>query len=1113
MNMRTKLSKVQAAVAIASLLASFFVGFASPVRAATDPVINEFVFNHTGSDTEAFIEVFGDPSTDYSGFTVLEIEGDSSGAGTIDAVLSVDTTNTGGFWTDDEDVENGTVTLLLVEGFSGSAGTDLDTDNDGTLDATPWTRIVDDVAVHDGGSSDRAYSSVVLTPNYDGLSPYAPGGASRIPNGTDTDSVSDWVRNDFDGAGFPGFTGTPDPGEALNTPGAPNQLAVSATDPLINEFVFNHTGSDTEAFIEVFGDPSTDYSGFTVLEIEGDSSGAGTIDAVLSVDTTNTGGFWTDDEDVENGTVTLLLVEGFSGSAGTDLDTDNDGTLDATPWTRIVDDVAIHDGGSNDRTYSSVVLAGGFDGNSYTPGGASRIPNGTDTDAVDDWVRNDFDLAGIPGFTGSPEFGEAFNTPGAVNEAVPEPAEMCGDPFTAIYAVQGSGSASPLDGSVVSVEGIVTGDFQGSDELRGFFIQDPAGDGDTSTSDGIFVYDGSDPAVDVAVGDLVRVRGTVDEYYELTEITSVELVLSCGTGGVGATAIDLPVPFDLEPYEGMLVTFPEELTASQNYFQGRYGQVTMSSEGRLFNPTNTYRPLTPEAITMAEENLRRMFVLDDGTTSQNPYPIPYIGDDDTLRAGDTVAGLTGVVDYGPINSSYPPARYYRVHPTEPVEFTRVNGRTAEPDNVGGVIKIASFNVLNYFNGDGMGGGFPTSRGADTPEEFTRQRTKIISAIVAMDADVIGLMEIENDGYDAYSAIADLVNGLNDATGSSTYAFIDPGVAQVGTDEIAVGFIYQPGTVTLVGVAAILDSSVDPDFNSDYNRPAIAQTFERSTGGGRFTAAVNHLKSKGSPCDAIGDPDIGDGQGNCNLTRKAAAIALTNWLAADPTGSGDPDFFIIGDLNSYAMEDPIIAIEDAGYANLVKAFGGTWAYSYIFDGQAGYLDHALASPGAVPQVSGATVWHINTDEPSVIDYNVEYKSEDLYTPTPYLSSDHDPVLVGFCDAVPPVVEVSVVPDTLWPPNHKYVTVQATVDVSDNIDPNPTLTLVSVTSNEPDDGLGDGDTPDDIVIVDDFTFKLRAERSGTGDGRVYTITYQATDACGNSTVATATVTVPHSKGKGK
>ena len=119
------------------------------------------------------------------------------------------------------------------------------------------------------------------------------------------------------------------------------------------------------------------------------------------------------------------------------------------------------------------------------------------------------------------------------------------------------------------------------------------------------------------------------------------------------------------------------------------------------------------------------------------------------------------------------------------------------------------------------------------------------------------------------------------------------------------------------------------------------------------------------------------------------------------------------------------------------------------------------------------------------------------------------MVGICDTTPPVVDVTLSPDSLWPPNHQYETVEATIEVTD-ADLDPTITLISVTSDEPDNDLGDGDMPNDIVIVDDFTFDLRAERSGTGDGRVYTITYEVTDFCGNSTVASATVTVPHSQG---
>jgi len=248
-----------------------------------------------------------------------------------------------------------------------------------------------------------------------------------------------------------------------------------------------------------------------------------------------------------------------------------------------------------------------------------------------------------------------------------------------------------------------------------------------------------------------------------------------------------------------------------------------------------------------------------------------------------------------------------------------------------------------------------------------------------------------------------------------------------------------------------------------------------------------------------------------------AQILADWLATDPIGSADRDILIIGDLNAYDKEDPIDVLLAGGYTDLVSQYQGEYAYSYVFDGQLGYLDHALANSDLLGEVTGTTVWHINADEPDLIDYDMTYKKDAqdaLYAPDAYRSSDHDPVIVGLdvCDEIAPTFdEVSVSPDMLWPPNHKYVTVEATVTFWDNFDPNPTLELVSVTSNEPDNGDDDGDTVDDIVVVDDFTFELRAERSGIGDGRIYTITYQVTDACGNSTLATATVTVPLSQEK--
>jgi hypothetical protein len=705
---------------------------------------------------------------------------------------------------------------------------------------------------------------------------------------------------------------------------------------------------------------------------------------------------------------------------------------------------------------------------------------------------------------------------------------MCGDPYTPIYEVQGNGPASPLVGAEVAIEGVVVGDFQNNalvdnGDLNGFHVQDPAGDGDAATSDGVFVY--APGGMDVSLGDAVRVRGTVSEYYGLTEISASQ-VWYCGTGaGVNPTELSLPVTNvnDFEPFEGMLVTFPQQLVISEYFNFDRYGEIVLTSERHL-TPTAEFEPGL-DAIQAAQEYLLDKITLDDGRSSQNPDPAIHPNGfefnlDNLFRGGDTVQNVTGVMDY-----SYD---LYRIQPTQGADYTNANPRTEAPDEIGGSLKVASFNVLNYFTTldtiqDDSGPNDPADdicgpdedqecRGADTAEEFVRQRAKIIAALSIIDANVVGLTEIEN--YPGDVPIADLVSGLNDAMGTGTYDYIPTGA--IGTDAIRVALIYKPATVTPVGAYAILDSSVDSRFLDDYNRPVLAQTFIDNTKGGIFTVAVNHLKSKGSDCNDVGDPDTGDGAGNCNLTRKAAAEALVDWLAGHPTGSDDEDFLIIGDLNSYDKEDPIDAILAGGYADLIHSFLGEDAYTYVFDGQIGYLDYSLANAELMDEITGVATWHINADEPDLIDYDMSFKQDAqdaIYAPDEYRSSDHDPVISGLdvCDEIAPTLEVAVTPDTLWPANHKYVEVKATVAASDNFDPNPTVTLLSVTSNEDDNGSGDGNTTDDIVIRDDFTFWLRAERSGNGSGRIYTIIYMVTDACGNTTIQSATVSVPLNKGK--
>jgi predicted extracellular nuclease len=609
--------------------------------------------------------------------------------------------------------------------------------------------------------------------------------------------------------------------------------------------------------------------------------------------------------------------------------------------------------------------------------------------------------------------------------------DICTNPnhpaLTPINQVQGSGLTSPLSGTVVTVRGIVVGDFETGAQLSGFYIQsEPAlEDGDPSTSEGLFVFNGISNTV--SLGDLVVVTDTVRETFGQTRLGNAPIILVCGPAPLPAPT-DVTLPFSSpdapEAFEGMRVRLPQNLTVTDNYFLGRFGQVTLSAGGRLQQPTQITTPGTLANAVQAANDLNRI-ILDDTTNQQNPDPVIFARNGltltaaNTLRGGDTVSNVVGVMTYGWGGASASPDAY-RVRPTGPVTFTAANPRPAAPLPVGGSLRVASVNLLNYFNtfgaGNctlGVGGGATDCRGADNAAEFTRQVSKTIPMLLGLNADVIGLMELENDGYGPASAIQDLVNRLNAATAPGTYAFINPDAAlgvtnTLGVDAIKVGFIYRPARVTPVGQTAVLTSGAFGLFtltdNSQIqrNRPALAQSFQDNATGARFTAVVNHFKSKGSSCAnnqiPVGpDPDNGDGQGNCNLTRTAAAQQLAAWLDTVPTGINDPDILILGDLNSYAKEDPITALKNAGYVNLAEDRLGLTSYSYSFQGQWGSLDYALASPSLNPQVTGIAKWHINADEPVVLDYNTNFKSTAqqsyFYSPDPYRSSDHDVILVG------------------------------------------------------------------------------------------------------------------------
>ncbi|WP_162824639.1 ExeM/NucH family extracellular endonuclease [Saccharospirillum mangrovi] len=596
---------------------------------------------------------------------------------------------------------------------------------------------------------------------------------------------------------------------------------------------------------------------------------------------------------------------------------------------------------------------------------------------------------------------------------------QCGDAMTLISAIQGSGSSSPLIGQSVAIEAIVVAELQGSNEMSGFFVQEENADadGDASTSEGLFIY-ASTPMV--SVGDKVVVNGQVDEYFGLTQLNQIAGIEICASGQTLPSAAGLSLPLaelnDLEAVEGMRVSFNQILTVNEVYQLGRYGEF-MIGNGRRYIPTEVAAPGAP-AIAVAEANALNALLVEDGISSQNPdpliFPAPGLSAYNSLRIGDTLPGLTGVLNYG--------FGAYKVIPTVTPTFLGTNPRTLEPTaTVGANLRLASFNVLNYFNGDGLGGGFPTDRGAETPLELERQQAKLIAALEALDADVIGLMEIENDGFGATSAIAQLTEALN-ATQipGEEYDFVAPGVSQIGTDAIAVGLLYRPEVVSPVNMARILDSSNsplddegEPLFIDDLNRPALAQSFEHAASGDRFTVVVNHFKSKGNGnCADFDDCESSDLQGAYNGARTAAAQAMVAWLAGNPTGVADADVLIMGDLNAYSMEDPVQTLADGGYHSL-KANG---EYSYVFDGASGNLDHALASASLAAKVLDVQDWHINTDEPLALDYNTNFKSagqiESFYAPTPYRSSDHDPVVIDLAMNAPPVAHFKVYKILFW-----------------------------------------------------------------------------------------------------
>lgn len=654
----------------------------------------------------------------------------------------------------------------------------------------------------------------------------------------------------------------------------------------------------------------------------------------------------------------------------------------------------------------------------------------------DNWKPSDWLVSPKDDFSG---LGMA---PSGDNSEPPAAFSCQGQSVTPTYQIQGRGTASPLEGQTLITSGVVTRIVSGL--YQGAFIQDPLGDGDVTTSDGLFVYSTQLPA-NIKEGDLVCALGQVREYYDFTELalkgSSIQVLSSGHTvPPVTMSLSDRQTLHDqLEAYEGMLVTTTNSdlvVTRPFSYdYDSKRNNMMLSYKKPLYKSTHIYLAGSNEERALAANNAKGALFIDSDQKAVDGV-VPYFSGfnplDGYIRVGDSVNHLEGVIGYS--------FSQYRLIPLKgenlaKSDFTHgYTDRTAYGPDIyqKGDLRVASFNVLNLFNSPfgGAANAFGDNRGATTQADYQLQLQKIANAISQLNADVIGLMEIENNGFSDRSAIAALVNKVNRTQPASAgaYEYVKASTPGIGTDAIAVGLLYRPRVVQLKGSAKLIDmpeqhgqDKTGETFNKA-QRTSLAQTFVHKDSKQDITVVVNHFKSKGSGCIEDANTEQAGPQSNCNAFRVSAAVALGDYVDANLKGN----VLILGDLNSYAKEDPvrvltgdqvpsaihpILTAEQAtlvgkpinngesvqvtkgyGYTNLVPQYRGSLAFSYGYNGELGSLDHALASPSLLSHVLDADDWHINAAESNLFEYGSEFTGNLIKSDNPYSSSDHDPVVI-------------------------------------------------------------------------------------------------------------------------
>ncbi|MCI0575287.1 MAG: lamin tail domain-containing protein [Chloroflexi bacterium] len=866
--------------------------------------------------------------------------------------------------------------------------------------------------------------------------------------------------------------------------GSPAAQAVSTT-LVINEIDYDQASTDAAEF----------------LELKNVSSGAINLDLYAVELVNGTGGGAALYQTIDLPNVNLAAGDYFvvCANAATTANCD----LDVAPDTNLIQNGAPDAVGL--RLSGALVDAVSYEGNSgapYTEGSGTglednpdtglksigRCPDGADTD------QNNIDFA------------FADISPGATNNCPLPGIELT------IMQIQGLAHKSTYLGeTALNVPGIVT-----VVRGNGFYMQDPAGDGNVATSDAIFVFSGSAPAV--AVGDSVTVNGLVAEFYpggfasgnlSTTELTGPAITVVSSGNALPATTIignggrvppNMVIDDDATGDVETTGSF-DPTTDGIDFYESLEAMRVQVNDAIAVGPTNPFGEIPVVGDGGANAGLlspRGGIVIQAGDF--NPERVIL---DDTLMSvpivstGDSFTSpIIGVMDYSFGN--------FKLFVNEPM--TAAAGGLAQETTtaaVAGELSIASFNVLNLDPGDG-------------PAKFDALAAQIVNNLQA--PDILGLIEVQDNSGPVNNGVVDasltytMLAAAIQAAGGPAYEFRDipPVNNQDGGEpggNIRVGFFFRPDRVSFVdrpgggpttattvslGASGVeLSASpgrIDPTNTAFTNsRKPLAAEFLFQ--GEQVIIVHNHFNSKGGDNPLFGriQPPVLTSEAQRLQQAQVVNNFVDDILALDASAN----VVVMGDLNDFPFSPPLATVAGDVLTNLVATLPLGDQYTFIFDGNSQVLDNFLVSDNLLTFPTFFDIVHAN----------VEFAASQRPT-------DHDPVMAQFClDTTPPTLAVSLNPNVLWPPNHKYVTVQATVSVNDNADPAAVWNLVSVTSSEPDSGLDPQDLPNDIVIVDSTTFLLRAERGEDGPGRTYSVTYQATDACGNVTVATATVFVPH------